>query len=72
MPTQCNTKPLEFEPHQRCRVAADFDGGPFTSALPPLWHGNTISGDGVYIDRPNRSDSGSFTLERVGPIYPYD
>ena len=36
MPAQCNTKPLEFEPHQRRRVAADFDGGPFTSALPPV------------------------------------
>ncbi len=31
MPTQCNTKPLEFEPHQRRRVVADFDGGPITS-----------------------------------------
>ena len=28
MPTQCNTKPLEFEPHGRRRVVADFDGGP--------------------------------------------
>ena len=26
MPTQCNTKPLEFEPHGRRRVVADFDG----------------------------------------------
>ena len=71
MPTQCNTQPLEYEPHGRRRVAADFDGGPFHSAFPP-WHGNTISGDAVYIDRPHRSDSGSFTLEGVGPIYPYD
>ena len=31
MPTQCNTKPLEFEPHGRRRVVADFDGGPITS-----------------------------------------
>ena len=31
MPTQCNTKPLEFEPHQRRCVVADFDGGPITS-----------------------------------------
>ena len=31
MPTQCNTKPLEFEPHRRRRVVADFDGGPITS-----------------------------------------
>ena len=31
MPTQCATKPLEFEPHQRRRVVADFDGGPITS-----------------------------------------
>ena len=30
MPTQCNTKPLEFEPHGRRRVVADFDGGPIT------------------------------------------
>ncbi len=31
MPTQCITKPLEFEPHGRRRVVADFDGGPITS-----------------------------------------
>ena len=31
MQTQCNTKPLEFEPHGRRRVVADFDGGPITS-----------------------------------------
>ena len=31
MPTQYNTKPLEFEPHGRRRVVADFDGGPITS-----------------------------------------
>ena len=31
MPTQCNTNPLEFEPHGRRRVVADFDGGPITS-----------------------------------------
>ena len=31
MPTQCNTKPLKFEPHGRRRVVADFDGGPITS-----------------------------------------
>ncbi len=31
MPTQCTTKPLEFEPHGRRRVVADFDGGPVTS-----------------------------------------
>ena len=31
MPTQCTTKPLEFEPHGRRRVVADFDGGPITS-----------------------------------------
>ena len=26
MPTQCNTKPLEFEPHSRRRVVAAFGG----------------------------------------------
>ena len=31
MPTQCATKPLEFEGHGRRRVVADFDGGPITS-----------------------------------------
>ncbi len=31
MPTQCTTKPLEFEGHGRRRVVADFDGGPITS-----------------------------------------
>ena len=31
MPTQCNTKPLEFEAHSRRRVVAAFDGGPITS-----------------------------------------
>ncbi|MDE2758583.1 MAG: transposase [Acidobacteriota bacterium] len=31
MPTQCNTKPLEFEPHLSRHVVADFDGGPITS-----------------------------------------
>ena len=31
MPTQCATKPLEFEPNQRRRVVAAFDGGPITS-----------------------------------------
>ena len=31
MPTQCNTKPLEFEGHGSRRVVADFDGGPITS-----------------------------------------
>ena len=31
MPTQCTTKPLEFEPHGRRRVVADFDGGSITS-----------------------------------------
>ena len=31
MPTQCHTKPLEFEGHGRRRVVADFDGGPITS-----------------------------------------
>ena len=31
MPTQSNTKPLEFEPHGRRRVVADFDGGPIPS-----------------------------------------
>lgn len=31
--------------------------------------GSTMSGDTVYIDRSDRSDRGSFTLERVGPIY---
>ena len=31
MPTHCNTKPLEFEPHGHRRVVADFDGGPITS-----------------------------------------
>ena len=31
MPTQCNTKPLEFEAHGRRRVVADFDGGPVAS-----------------------------------------
>ena len=31
MPTQCTTKPLEFEPHGSRRVVADFDGGPITS-----------------------------------------
>ena len=28
MPTQCNTKPLEFEPHGRRRVVAASDGAP--------------------------------------------
>ena len=31
MPTQCSTKPLEFEGHGRRRVVADFDVGPITS-----------------------------------------
>ena len=31
MPTQCNTKPLEFEAHGRRRVVAALDGGPITS-----------------------------------------
>ena len=31
MPTQCSTKPLEFEGHGSRRVVADFDGGPITS-----------------------------------------
>ena len=31
MPTQCTTKPLEFEGHRRRRVGAAFDGGPITS-----------------------------------------
>ena len=31
MPTQCTTKPLEFEGHRRRRVVAAFDGGPITS-----------------------------------------
>ncbi len=31
MPTQCTTNPLEYEPHGRRRVVADFDGGPITS-----------------------------------------
>ena len=31
MPTQCATKPLEFEPRQRRRVVAAFYGGPITS-----------------------------------------
>ncbi len=31
MPTQCNTKPLEFEAHGNRRVVADFDGGPIAS-----------------------------------------
>ncbi len=31
MPTQCNAKPLEFEPHGRRCVVAAFDGGPITS-----------------------------------------
>ena len=31
MPTQWNIKPLEFEPHQRRRVVADFGGGPIIS-----------------------------------------
>ena len=31
MPTQCPTKPLEFEDHGSRRVVADFDGGPITS-----------------------------------------
>ena len=33
MPTQCSTKPLEFETHGRRRVVAAFDGGPITSAV---------------------------------------
>lgn len=32
--------------------------------------GNTLSGSSVYVDGSGRSDSGSFTLERVGAIYP--
>ena len=28
MPTQCNTKPREFEAHGRYRVVAAFGGGP--------------------------------------------
>ena len=36
MPTQCNTKPLEFEGHGRRRVVADFDGGPITSDVGAL------------------------------------
>lgn len=31
MPTQCSTKPLEFEPQGRRRMVADFDGVPITS-----------------------------------------
>lgn len=31
--------------------------------------GTTISGNTIYIDRSDRSDRGSFTLERVGAIY---
>jgi hypothetical protein len=31
---------------------------------------STISGDTIYVDRSCRSDSGSFTLDRVGDIYP--
>ncbi len=31
MPTQCSTKPLEFEGHGSRRVVAAFDGGPITS-----------------------------------------
>ena len=31
MSTQCNTTPLEFEPHGRRRVVAAFDGGSITS-----------------------------------------
>ena len=31
--------------------------------------GNTLSGDSVYIDGSGRSDSGSFTLNRMGAIY---
>ena len=36
MPTQCNTKPLEFEPHGRRRAVADFDGDPITSGAGAL------------------------------------
>ena len=32
--------------------------------------GSSMSGETVYIDRSDRSDSGSFALERVGAIYP--
>ena len=31
--------------------------------------GSTLSGDTVYVDGSGRSDSGSFTLDRVGAIY---
>ena len=34
--------------------------------------GSSMSGDTVYVDRSDRSDSGSFTLERVGAIYPIE
>ena len=31
--------------------------------------GNTLSGNSVYVDGSGRSDSGSFTLDRMGAIY---
>ena len=31
--------------------------------------GNTLSGNSVYVDGSGRSDSGSFTLDRIGAIY---
>ena len=33
-------------------------------------NGGTLSGDTIYVDRSGRSDSGTFTLDRVGDIYP--
>ena len=36
MPTQCNTKPLEFEGFGRCRVVAAFDDSPITSDVGAL------------------------------------
>ena len=37
MPTQCNTKPLEFEGHGRRRVVADFDGCPYQREFRLAW-----------------------------------
>ena len=39
MPTQCTTKPLEFEAHGRRRVLAAFNGGPisFGWVMDGLW-----------------------------------
>ena len=37
MPTQCTTKPLEFEGHGSRRVVADFDGGPYQREFRLAW-----------------------------------